>query len=430
MSSLISESLSERSRQRQLQALGVICGLSAGLWLAAAEAPTELVNIAVSPFIISFMMVLGTFVSRWSLPALVRGTSDLGADLRQVPHLVVWGVLAGCLWAVANTLSILAIRDIGLSIAFPLQNSNSLVGIVWGILLFKELHRAGWLRWVGVLGGALVLFGGAVMLSLASTSQAHNGHALRGVVTALGAGIVFGSMYIPYRKAYITGMNPFSFVAIFTLGEMVTMTTLTITFTGGLHPFWHELVRSRSIAFWPLAGGFMWVVGDLFQNYGAKYVGISRAIPLSNTCQLWALLWGVLVFGELHGLGRGIYVRVAGGSLLMAAGAVAIAFSTATQGEYSSWKEAAQRESDLYSIEPAYVAARMEGKEINARRHGRSLVDLLLIGMAIITFIGFGLMASIPAMEIHWGWLAALTSAMLLVLVAGGFALWKTTHFN
>jgi uncharacterized membrane protein YqjE len=268
------------------------------------------------------------------------------------------------------------------------------------------------------------------MLSLASTSQAHNGHALRGVVTALGAGIVFGSMYIPYRKAYITGMNPFSFVAIFTLGEMVTMTTLTITFTGGLHPFWHELVRSRSIAFWPLAGGFMWVVGDLFQNYGAKYVGISRAIPLSNTCQLWALLWGVLVFGELHGLGRGIYVRVAGGSLLMAAGAVAIAFSTATQGEYSSWKEAAQRESDLYSIEPAYVAARMEGKEINARRHGRSLVDLLLIGMAIITFIGFGLMASIPAMEIHWGWLAALTSAMLLVLVAGGFALWKTTHFN
>jgi drug/metabolite transporter (DMT)-like permease len=427
---MIAESLTERSRQRALQALGIMCGLSAGLWLAAAEAPTELVNIAVSPFLISFMMVLGTFVSRWSLPALVRGTSDMGADLRQVPHLIVWGVLAGCLWAVANTLSILAIRDIGLSITFPLQNSNSLVGIVWGILLFKELHRAGWLRWMGVLGGSLVLFGGAVMLSLASTSGAHNGHALRGVVSALGAGMLFGAMYIPYRKAYITGMNPFSFVAVFTVGEMVTMTTISITFSGGLHPFWHELVRCRSVAFWPLLGGFMWVVGDLFQNYGAKYLGISRGIPLSNTCQLWALLWAILGFGELHGLGHGIYVRVACGSFLMLAGAVAVAFSTATQGEYSSWKEAAQRESDLYGIAPAYVASRMEGREINPKRHRRSIIDFLLIGLAILTFTCFGLMAGVPAMELHWGWLAALASATVFVLVAGGYALWRITRFN
>jgi drug/metabolite transporter (DMT)-like permease len=135
---LITESLSERSRQRKLQTLGIFCGLSAALWLAGAEAPTKLVAVAVSPFVISFMMVLGAFVSRWSLPALIRGTSDIGADLRQVPHLVVWGVLAGCLWAVGNTLTILAIRDIGLSIAFPLWNSNSLVGILWGILFFKE----------------------------------------------------------------------------------------------------------------------------------------------------------------------------------------------------------------------------------------------------------------------------------------------------
>ena len=152
MNSLITESLSERSRQRTLQALGIFCGFSAALWLAAAEAPTKLVTVAVSPFVISFMMVLGAFVSRWSVPALIRGTSDIGADLQQVPHLVVWGVLAGCIWAVGNTLTIFAIKDIGLSIAFPLWNSNSLVGILWGILLFKELHRAGWLRWVGVVG--------------------------------------------------------------------------------------------------------------------------------------------------------------------------------------------------------------------------------------------------------------------------------------
>jgi glucose uptake protein GlcU len=389
-----------------------------------------LVTVAVSPFVISFMMVLGAFVSRWSVPALIRGTSDIGADLQQAPHLVVWGVLAGCLWAVGNTLTIFAVRDIGLSIAFPLWNSNSLVGVLWGILLFKELHRAGWLRWVGVVGGALVLFGGAILLSLASSSQAAHGHATRGVVAALGAGIVLGSMYIPYRKAYITGMNPLTFITFFTVGELATMTLLAVSFSGGSKIFWHELVKSRGILFWPLLGGFLWVVGDLFQNYAAKYVGISRGIPLSNTNQLWGLLWGILVFGELQGLTRGVYLQVIGGSLLMTAGAVAIAFSSATEGEYSSWKEAAQRESDLYNVEPAYIAARMEGKEIDAKNHARTLLDWLLIGGATLVFAAFGFMASIPEMEIHWGWLAALTSAMLLVLLAGGVALWRITRFN
>ncbi len=85
--SVIAGSLTSRSRQRTLQSLGVFCGIAAALWLAAAEAPTKLVTIAVSPLIISFMMVLGAFISRWSLPALIRGTSDIGRDVRQAPHL-------------------------------------------------------------------------------------------------------------------------------------------------------------------------------------------------------------------------------------------------------------------------------------------------------------------------------------------------------
>jgi putative copper resistance protein D len=60
-----------------------------------------------------------------------------------------------------------------------------------------------------------------------------------------------------------------------------------------------ELVGARDVLFWLLLGGFVWVVGDLFQQYAAKYVGISRGIPLSNTNQLWGLAWGLLVFGEL-----------------------------------------------------------------------------------------------------------------------------------
>ena len=420
----------ERSRQQRLQFLGIFCGFAAALWLAGAEAPTKLVTVAVSPFVISFMMVLGAFLSRWSLPALILGTSGTFSDIRNVPHLIVWGVMAGCLWAVGNTLTVFAVRDIGLSIAFPLWNANSLIAIVWGTLLFKELHRAGWLRWLGVIGGAVVMFVGAVLLSFVSSSHSASAHPIRGVAAALGAGLMFGSQYIPFRKAYITGLNPLTFLTFFTFGEMTTMTVLAVGLARGWSPFWRELTSNSPILFWPLLGGFMWVVGDLFQNYAAKYVGISRGIPLSNTNQLWGLVWATMVFGELHGLRWNISAQVTAGSLLMAAGALAIAFSSATPDEYTSWKEAAKRESDLYGIDPAFVLAHMEGRDQNATRARRTWVDGLLIATATCIFIGFGMIARVPQMDIQWGWLTTLVVAMLLVLIAGGIMLWRITRFN
>src|SRR5467141_2911721 len=152
----LDSSAQQTSRARKLQLLGILSGFTAGAWLGAAEAPTKLVTIGVSPMVISLIMVIGVFLARWSVPALILGTSSVRADVRRAPHLIIWAVLAGCLWAVANTMTILAIRDIGLSIAFPLWNSNSLLGILWGFLFFNELRQAGWRRWLGVLGGALV----------------------------------------------------------------------------------------------------------------------------------------------------------------------------------------------------------------------------------------------------------------------------------
>src|SRR5438045_7655077 len=170
------------------------------------------------------MVVSGVFLARWSVPALIRGTSSIADDIRQAPHLVVWAVLAGCLWSVANTLTIFAIRDIGLSIAFPLWNSNSLLGILWGILFFNELRQAGWRRLAGVLGGALVMCAGATLLGIASSSgPGPAAPSLHGVWADLGAGILWGTMYIPYRKAYLTGMNPLSFVRFFSFGELGMM---------------------------------------------------------------------------------------------------------------------------------------------------------------------------------------------------------------
>ncbi len=429
-SSHISNALTDASRSKKLQLLGILSGFAAGAWLGAAEAPTKLVSIGISPMVISLIMVMGVFLARWSLPALILGTSSVRADVRRAPHLVIWALLAGCLWAVANTLTIYAIRDIGLSIAFPLWNSNSLLGILWGFLFFNELRQAGWRRRAGVLGGALVMCAGATLLAVASSGQGPAAHSLRGVWAALGAGILWGTMYIPYRKAYLTGMNPLSFVTFFSFGELGMMAVLSIG-SLGLAPLWQELQSARGVIFWLMLGGFVWVIGDIFQQYAAKYVGISRGIPLSNSNQLWGLLWGILVFGELHGRGSSIYLEVIGGSLLMMLGVGAIAFSSATGQEQTRWKAAALRESGRYGVAADFVEARMDGRQLlGEAKPSRSTLDWFLVVAATSVFMIFAAMARVPQISFDWAPAAFLTALLFLFLIICGLALWRTTRFN
>jgi glucose uptake protein GlcU len=420
------------SRARKLQVVGILSGFTAGAWLGAAEAPTKLVSVGISPVVISLIMVLGVFLARWSVPALILGTSSVRADVGRTPHLIVWAVLAGCLWAVANTLTIFAIRDVGLSIAFPLWNSNSLLGILWGFVFFNELRQAGWRRWSGVLGGVLVMCFGAWLLAVASASAPAGpaSHAARGVAAALGAGILWGTMYIPYRKAYLTGMNPLSFVTFFSFGEVGMMSALAVSFTG-VTGLWHQLVDARQVLFWLMLGGFVWVIGDLFQQYAAKYVGISRGIPLSNSNQIWGLLWGVLVFGELHGRGASTYGQVVGGSLLMMLGVAAIAFSSATGAEQARWREAALREGVRYGVAADFVEARMDGRtSVDEVAPTRRWWDWLLLAAATGVFVIFGAMARVPRMALHWGPAAILSVVSIGMLVVCGLVIWRTTKFQ
>jgi len=115
---------------------------------------------------------------------------------------------------------------------------------------------------------------------------------------------------------------------------------------------------------------------------------------------------------------------------LMALGAVAIALSSATEREHSSWRDAAEREGERYGIEGAYVRASMEGREMEASPSHRTLVDWILIGGATGVFVVLAAIARVPRVDISVGWAAAATAAMLLLAAGGGIALWRTTRFR
>jgi drug/metabolite transporter (DMT)-like permease len=417
-----------------LHRLGVICGLSAGAWLGAAEAPTKLVTVGFSPFLISLGMVAGVFVARWTVPAALKGTGYIFQDLKEKAHLIVWAILAGMLWAVANTLTVFAIRNVGLSIAFPLWNTNSLVGIFWGWLLFNELRGSGVRQWSRVLGGAAAIVIGACVLAYATTRQhgaagPHN--AMLGILAALAAGVVWGTMYVPYRKAYISGMNPLSFVTVFTFGELGTTFALALVYHGGMHNLAEEMTRARPVFFWLFLGGFCWVLGDLFQQYASKYIGISRGIPLSNTNQLWGLAWGALVFGELAGQSLTAQLLVIGGSVVMIVGATAISFAEAPASEHASWRKAVERECQRYGLDPVRVAATQRGEDPLAAETGaRHWYEILPIVGALAIFIWLGFGAQSNPLPVSLPWMAVLCAATFVLLIVCGVQLYRRTRFS
>ena len=417
-----------------LHKLGVVCGLAAGAWLGAAEAPTKLVTVGFTPFLISLGMVAGVFVARWTVPMVLKGTGYIFQDLREKPHLIVWAILAGMLWAVANTLTVFAIRNVGISIAFPLWNTNSLVGLFWGWLLFRELRGAGATQWAKVLGGAAAIVVGACILAYATShASAPDLHGARtlGILAALGAGMLWGTMYIPYRKAYISGMNPLSFVTVFTVGELSTVFALTLAFDGGFHGVAAELSKARPALFWLFLGGFCWVIGDLFQQYAAKYIGIGRGIPLSNTNQLWGLAWGALVFGELNGLAGAAQFLVIAGSVIMILGATAISFAEAPDSEQASWKQAMERECSRYGLPVERVEASLRGEDPLAReKSSRHWWEALVVAAAIAIFAWLASAAKPQPIAMNVVWMAALIVATLVFLVVAGVLLWKRTRFS
>ena len=114
----------------------------------------------------------------------------------------------------------------------------------------------------------------------------------------------------------------------------------------------------------------------------------------------------------------------------MALGAVAIALSSATEREHSSWQDAAEREGQRYGVEDEYVLAGLEGRAYGSGVTRRTILDWLLILGTTSLFAILAVMARLPHIDIDLAWASALTVAMLALLATCGIAIWRTTRFR
>ena len=173
----------------------------------------------------------------------------------------------------------------------------------------------------------------------------------------------------------------------------------------------------------------MWVVGDLFQQFAAKYLGIGRGIPLSNTNQLWGLAWGALVFGELAGADQKHRLLVLGGSAVMILGALAIGTAVASSREQTSNNEAVLRECERYGLDYNRTLATQAGDEFGGKDERRRWWDYAIVVAAVMIFIWLGVRAVVPPLEMNLRWVIVLAGVLAVSLVAGGWSLWRRTRF-
>ena len=182
--------------------------------------------------------------------------------------------------------------------------------------------------------------------------------------------------------------------------------------------------------FWLFLGGFVWVIGDIFQQYATKYLGIGRGIPLSNTNQLWGLAWGALVFGELAHADAAHRLLVVFGSLVMILGALAVSTAVATEREHASTNQALLRECNRYGLDYARVLQDYSGDCDRAERPQRSGWDYAILAAGIGVFIWLGLNARVPNLGMNLVWTAVLTIALIVTAVICVWGLWKATRFS
>jgi hypothetical protein len=311
-------------------------------------------------------------------------------------------------------------------------NANALVGLFWARVLFRELEGASGKVIFRVLLGTFAIVAAAILLgfsSLHGTGGAQSQHSVQGIVAALGACLMWGTMYVPYRKAYLSGMNPLSFVTAFTIGELATVGVLAVTLGGGIHAMRLELENAHAVLFWLFLGGFVWVIGDLFQQFAAKYLGIGRGIPLTNTNQLWGLAWAALVFHELAGADQQHKLLMIAGSASMIAGAALISSASASGKEHTSRNEAILRECDRYGLNYYKTLSAMSGEEFS-KNERRRWWDYAIVAAATSIFLVLGLQARAPSLAMNKMWMGVLAGFLLLSLIVGGISLWRRTRFS
>jgi len=220
------------------------------------------------------------------------------------PLNLLFALIGGFIFNIANVLLVAGIEIVGLAVAFPIAIG---IALVEGVVLSYAVQPKG----NGAMLAAGVLMAVLAVILIGKAYGALGGERIvsrKGIVVCIVSGLLMGS-FAPFVTRAMTAarpLTPYSVAVLFTLGALlccfVFNTALMrkpivgepVTFSG-------YRAAPASYHLLGLLGGAVWGIGTVFNFVAASLVGVAISYAIGQSAPMIAAVWGVFVWNEFRG---------------------------------------------------------------------------------------------------------------------------------
>ena len=269
----------------------VICVMAWGSWLVPSE-KVKFPNEQAKTFFVALATTL--------IAVVVVG---LRGELGQLSTGIAWvPVSGGLIWAVSAYCAFVGCNHIGIAKAFGIWAPlNIIVSFVWSLTLFGQFRDSSAMTWVVGLVSLVLMIAGIFMIIFSGGSGGEEDKAgkstVKGLLGAVGAGILWGTFYIP--AAYVSEtstdlaqISPWASALPLAVGMLIgTSIMVAMTRTAPKLGKSVDYVKSMS-------SGALWAVGFFAMLLMVAAIGPGPGYTLASLCVAVNALWGVFYFKD------------------------------------------------------------------------------------------------------------------------------------
>ncbi len=256
-------------------------------------------DYAVGIFLVSVILALTMGSSGHDASSFLNNVHS--ADTKNI----VWTMVGGAIFNLANLLLVAAIDMAGLAVAFPVAIG---IALVVGTLSSYVLQPKGSI--VLIAAGVVCAIIAVIMDGKAYGSLAIAGREVskKSIVVCVVSGVLMG-LWAPFVAHAMTNGNtlgPYSIAVFLTLGALLSCFIWNIYFMK--HPLVGDPVGFAGFFRGPASGhalgvlgGFIWGIGMVFNLVAASFTGVAISYAIGQSAPMVAALWGVIAWKEFDG---------------------------------------------------------------------------------------------------------------------------------
>ncbi|NOR75688.1 MAG: multidrug DMT transporter permease [Draconibacterium sp.] len=235
--------------------------------------------------------------------------------LNAAPKAILFALLGGVIFNIANLLLVAAIEIAGMAIAFPIGIGMALVlGVITNYLPNPELYNSTYL----FLGVGLVTLA-IVLNAMAYKKVSHGSKSTKGILLSLVAGLLMSFFYRFVADSMSTDMinitpgtfTPYTAVFVFSIGIFISNFVFNYYFmkkpiTGAPVTFKMYFKQGTpKLHIIGILGGVIWSIGMMLSIMAGDIAGYAISYGLGQGATLVAAIWGVFVWKEFKDAPKG-----------------------------------------------------------------------------------------------------------------------------